>query len=252
MGDTRSCAMKERPRFLVNETTLAGGVATIAGSELHHMRDVMRLTPGDEVELLERSGVEMIGRIRRFERDRAVIDISENCPSRPRISIVLAAGLIKGPRMDFMVEKAVELGAMELWPMVAAHSQVRVIGRARLERWRRLATAAAKQSLAPALMEIAPPREFSEIVRAAPPDALKLICIPGAPPLRSALGGYKLARILLVCGPEGGFDRSEIETAEREEFIAAGLGPNRLRSETAALAALSIVSAALDELRGGS
>ena len=151
--------------------------------------------------------------------------------------------------MDFVVEKAAELGAAELWPIVAAHSVVRAPGTERLLRWRRLALAAAKQSHSESAMDVARPMNFADLIRALPKDTLAVICAPDAEPLGDAIRRLKPRTILIAVGPEGGFDASEREAAANAGFVAVGLGANRLRSETAALAAVSIAAESMHAAR---
>ncbi|HTW89792.1 MAG TPA: RsmE family RNA methyltransferase [Candidatus Binataceae bacterium] len=239
--------MKTAPRFLADQPLTRDAPASVSGAELHHLRDLMRLDAGDRVTLIDPDGGgRFAGRIRSVSRDRAIVEIGAPLAPAKRILLILAMALIKGPRMDFIVEKAVELGASELWPIISARTQMASVGAERQRRWNRLAAAAAKQSLAPALPSIRAPQGFSELIGTPYPDTLVLICVPGAKPIARVLDASRPARLILVCGPEGGFDQSELAAAEQAGFIAAGLGPARLRSETAALAALAIAAAALD------
>ena len=151
--------------------------------------------------------------------------------------------------MDFVVEKAAELGAAELWPIVSAHSVVRAPGTERILRWRRLATAAAKQSHSERPMDVLAPMNFADLIRALPQDTLAVICAPDGEPLGDAIRRLKPRTILIAVGPEGGFDASECAAAAKAGFVAAGLGANRLRSETAALAAVSIAAESLHAAR---
>ncbi len=244
--------MNRPPRFAVTSSTVEDGVARVSGAELHHMRDVMRLRVGSAVTMLDEEGVEYYGRIRRFEAGHALVEIQNRVCHGRAFSLILAAAIIRGPRMDLMVEKAAELGASEFWPLICARSRSYSPGSERVARWRRLALAAAKQSLAPRPMEVAAPRNFAELVAAPPPpQRLAIICRPGAPPLARILRDANVRDLLIVCGPEGDFDPAEAASAERAGFRSAGLGPNRLRSETAAIAALSIAAAALEEIAQG-
>lgn len=243
--------MKLAPRFAFSGLVPDSGLVKIGGAELHHMRDVMRLGAGAAVTLLDGRGGEYAGRLRRFEPDHALVEITERSAARPAPSIILAAAVIKGPRMDFLVEKAAELGAAALWPLICARALVRAPGAERTGRWRRLALAAAKQSRAPRVMEIGEPREFRRLVSAVPGGVLPLICRIGAAPLGATIRAKKPDGILIACGPEGDFDAAEIAAAHEAGFVAAGLGPARLRSETAALAALSIAACTIQELQGG-
>ncbi len=111
--------------------------------------------------------------------------------------------------------------------------------------------AAAKQSLAAHPTEIRQPLAFADLIRNVPQDTLGVICAIGAQPLGALIMRTKPRRILIVCGPEGDFDREELAAAEQAGFAKAGLSRSRLRSETAALAALSVAAAALYELDGG-
>ncbi len=244
--------MKTAPHFLADQPLAGAAMASVSGAELHHLRDLVRLDTGARVILIDPAdGGQFAGRIASVARNRATVEIESPIVVPRRIPIILAMALIRGPRMDFIVEKAVELGATEIWPIVAARSQMDAVGVERMRRWNRLAASAAKQSLAPRVPPVRTPRRFAELVDAPHPGATVLICVPGAPSMVRVLSERRLRELLLLCGPEGGFDSSELEAAARAGFIAAGLGASRLRSETAALAALAVAVAALDA-EGGS
>jgi 16S rRNA (uracil1498-N3)-methyltransferase len=244
--------MTRAPRFAIARGAVTGRIARLGGTELHHLRHVMRLKVGAPVSLIDERGIEYSGVITEFEPHHAVVEIAEGRePAHDGRVMILAAAIIKGARMDFLVEKAAELGAAELWPLVCAHSVARAAGPERLARWRRLATAAAKQSLRPHPLEIRHPLSFADLIRGRPQDTLGVICALGAEPLGGVIARMKPRRILIASGPEGDFDRLELDAARQAGFAMAGLGRSRLRSETAALAALSIAGAALDQLDGG-
>jgi 16S rRNA (uracil1498-N3)-methyltransferase len=152
--------------------------------------------------------------------------------------------------MDFLVEKAAELGAAELWPVLCTRGVVREVGDERLARWRRLATAAAKQSLAPRATEVIAPLKLEDLIRRLDGRRLCVVLSAGAPPLGAILRKAGDRAPLLLCGPEGDFTDEELAAVRAAGFLAAGLGGRRLRSETAALAALSIAAGALDEFDG--
>jgi 16S rRNA (uracil1498-N3)-methyltransferase len=245
-------AMKRAARFAISSAAVDGAVALVDGAELHHMRDVMRLMPGAEVVLFDERGAEYAGKIRSFQARHAVVEIA---PTRSRAEatagLVLAAAVIKGPRMDFLVEKAAELGAAELWPVLCTRGVVRDVGGERLARWRRLATAAAKQSLAPRATEVIAPVSLGDLIRRLDGRRLCVVLSAGAPPLGAILRKSRArAPLLLLCGPEGDFTDEELAIVRAAGFLPAGLGGRRLRSETAALAALSIAAGALDESDG--
>jgi 16S rRNA (uracil1498-N3)-methyltransferase len=242
--------MKRVPRFAISSAAVEGAVALVGGAELHHMRDVMRLLPGTEVVLFDEHGAEYAATIRAFQTRHAVVEIGAATRARAEATsdLVLAAAVIKGPRMDFLVEKAAELGAAELWPVLCARGVAREVGGERLARWRRLATAAAKQSRAPRATEVIAPLELKDLIRRLNGGRLCVVLSAGAPALGAVLRQARTRALLLLCGPEGDFTDEELAAVRAAGFLPAGLGGRRLRSETAALAALSIAAGALDEL----
>jgi 16S rRNA (uracil1498-N3)-methyltransferase len=249
-GASRTLMPSPPRRFSIAHAPDANGLARVEGAELHHMRTVLRLPVDARVSLFDPAGVEHRGVIDHYDRDRAVIRIESSSisPARPRI--ILAAAIIKGPRMDFIVEKAAELGASELWPLVCAHGLVRSPGLERIARWRRLALAAAKQSQSSSAMHVREPIGLDDLIRSVPRETLAIICEQGADPLGRVIRRAHPRAILIAIGPEGDFDDDERATAASAGFVAAGLGPNRLRSETAALGAVSIAQGLLHDAEG--
>jgi len=240
--------MSGAPRFMITSAAIDAGRARVTGKELHHLRDVMRLAAGSAIVLVAEDGRAYAAHIERFEDGAAIAAITGIvAPHRPRARVILAAALIKGPRMDFMVEKAVELGATELWPLLTARAVVRSASAERLERWRRLADAAIKQSLGAAPMTIVAPLAVEAMTAIVPDEMLAILCAQDGEPLGRILRDRRPPGMLIACGPEGDFDDGERARMLAAGFVTAGLGPNRLRSETAAIAALSIVAGAQDE-----
>jgi len=232
-------------RFAIAVKPDASGYAHVEGTELHHMRNVMRLRVGALVSLLDSAGGEHRGAIERYEHDHAVIRIDSSTRNDRAARIILAAAIVKGPRMDFLVEKAAELGASELWPLICAHGLVRSPGAERIARWRRLALAAAKQSQSAAAMEVRSAIDIDDLIRAVPSATLTVVCAQGGESLGQVIRRAHPGGILIAVGPEGDFDEDEVAKFANAGFVAAGLGANRLRSETAALAAVSIAAGLL-------
>jgi 16S rRNA (uracil1498-N3)-methyltransferase len=238
------------PRFSIARAPDASGRIHIEGAELRHIRTVLRLGVDSRVSLLDPAGVEHLGVIERYERDRAVIRVESSSPSPTRPQIILAAAIIKGPRMDFLVEKAAELGASELWPLICARGLVRSPGAERLARWGRLALSAAKQSQSPIAMELRPPVGIDDLIRGVSAGTLAVICAQGGEPLGEVIRRVHPRAILIAVGPEGDFDDDERAKTAKAGFVEVGLGPNRLRSETAALAAVSIAAGLVHDGQG--
>jgi 16S rRNA (uracil1498-N3)-methyltransferase len=256
LDDADFSKMNHPPRFAIsNDNASIGSTVRVTGSELHHMRDVMRLSAGAEVVLCGADGLEYAGRIAGFEPGAAIITITaardKNACASPRL--ILAAGMIKAARMDLLIEKAAELNAAEFWPLICARSVIREPAAGRRARWSRIALAAAKQSLRSQTMEIHEPLDVDAMVRRVPRAVFAIICVGGARPLSAVLRGMADALkapppVVLAIGPEGDFTPEEAAAMRAAGFVAAGLGSNRLRSETAAVAALSIANGIFAEL----
>jgi 16S rRNA (uracil1498-N3)-methyltransferase len=225
-------------------------MARLDAKEAHHMRDVMRLEPGDAVTLIDEEGRSYSGTISGYDREGALVQIVSSQCARPRPPLIVAPAIIKGPRMDFLVEKAAELAATELWPIVCARTVGKVPGREKIIRWQRLAAAAAKQSLALPPMRVRDAVPFAALIRRVPRDTLALICSAGSEPMMRLMATERPGGLLVTSGPEGDFVQDELEGAIAAGFVAVGLGPNRLRSETAAIAALALAGQWLNSKAG--
>jgi 16S rRNA (uracil1498-N3)-methyltransferase len=235
------------PRFRIDSEAIAADCARITGPELHHLRDVLRLRPDAEVELIDERGLKLGGHLVSVDAAQATIRIERIERPQAPPPLILAVAIVKGPRMDFAIEKAVELGATEIWPLVCARCVARDPGRERLARWRRLAIAASKQSRAMAPAAIRAPADFEAMLGRVPAGMLAVICHPDGTPFASMAGRATHQGILIACGPEGDFTPEEMAAAEQAGFRRASLGRNRLRTETAALAALAIAVSILEE-----
>ena len=212
------------------------------------MRKVLRLAPGDAVTLFDDEGWEHQGVIRSYASQSGEIAIFKS--SRPErespLRVTLAQALGKGEKMDWVVEKATELGAAAIAPFLSSRT-VPMLDRAgsekRQARWRKIALSAAKQSGRTKVPEILAIMDFPELVRAAWPCALKLLCWEGESQINLAQVRRETPRadsLLLLIGPEGGLSADEVAEAARYGFQSIGLGKRILRTETAALVALSL------------
>lgn len=236
-------------RFFVSGKDLREKRGRVSGEELAHMRRVLRLRPGDRVTLFDDQGWEHEGVIRAYtdEIGEVEIFISFRPERESPLEVTLAQALGKGEKMDWVVEKATELGARRIAPFFSSRT-VPKLDREKLERrksrWEKIALAAAKQSGRSRIPEILPASDFADLIGRSWECQLKLFFWEGE-------SGQKLAQIrrergrldsvLLVIGPEGGFGPEEASQAKRCGFQPVSLGRRILRTETAALAALSIV-----------
>jgi 16S rRNA (uracil1498-N3)-methyltransferase len=242
-------AMSKPPRFMITSEAIVDGAARVTGKELHHLRDVRRLAIGAKLVLIDEAGSAYAGQVERFEPEAAIIGVKGRiAPEQPAARVILAPAIIKGPRMEFLVEKAVELGASELWPLITARGVVRSLSADRRDRWRRLAGAAAKQSMSSAGTRIAEPLTVAAMLAIVLPDWLAILCAQDGDPFARIVRERRPRTIIIACGPEGDFNESERAQMLAAGFVAGALAPYRLRSETAALAALSVATSALHEI----
>jgi len=216
--------------------------------EVHHIRDVMRLKKGIRVTVFDGRGKEYSGSIKQADRHSVVIDIEDRADliSRMPYDLALYQAIPKKNKMDFIVEKAVELGASVIVPMLTERT-VPVIKDKELkktDRWRRIAKAASKQcgrSVLPEVLEVA---DFnSALAMAASSDLVVFAALDkDSRPLKTILRNKNPKKISVFIGPEGDFSEPEIALARDKGCSICSLGPSVLRSETAAIYILSSLS----------
>ncbi len=232
-------------RFFVPPADLAGATVTLSGEPLHHLATVLRLGAGAEVLLLDGQGQVCRCRIERLDRRTAAATVLERWSEREGVlPLRLLQGVPKGERMELVLQKGTELGISAFTPVVTSRS----IGRVDAEReekrqlrWQRIISEAARQSRRPLLPHIGPSLTLAEAL-AATSETLRLILWEGeSRPLAEVLPLQAPASVALLVGPEGGFSSDEAALAGRHGFVAVGLGPRILRSETAGFAVAAIL-----------
>jgi 16S rRNA (uracil1498-N3)-methyltransferase len=214
----------------------------LSGEARHYVDDVLRLRPGARVMLFDGLG----RRASAVLREGGAVEIAqvEAAPATGGPAVTLVCALLKADKMDFLVEKASEAGAHALWPIVARRSVVRLDmerGASRVERWRRIALAAARQCGRDHALEVEAVRPLAEALAALRASHRRILCT-GEPPLSGTLPP-RLESVALCTGPEGGFDDDEVMASEAAGFTRAGLGELTLRAETAPLVGLAAVLA---------
>lgn len=220
----------------------------IKGKDLHHIRNVLRLKPGDEITLWDASGQEFSGQIIRLEPSQALVALGNRLATHkePSLDVILGQALPKGNKMDLIITKATELGVTGIVPFLSQRTVPRLSAGAaadRLSRWNRLAYEAAKQCGRLSLPKVEPLCPFSDALAHGLQADLKLILWEEEKEagLKSILNRKEQVKsIFFLVGPEGGFTKQEVALAKDKGFLAAGLGPRILRTETVALALISI------------
>ena len=215
----------------------------LPADESHHALKVLRISPPDVITVIDGQGVVARCAASRIQGEFLVAHVLEREERRRlRPEIVVYQGAPKGTKSDDVVERLAELGIIELWFFGSERSVVRwderKIARS-TERWRQIATGAAKQSKNPYVMDVGGYVSWTELVRRAAKEAFTVVLWEEASlPLRTALTG-PADRIALVVGPEGGLARGEAEALADAGGQLVSLGPRILRTENAAFATAS-------------
>ena len=240
-----------RDRFTASELPRPGGELLLDDAQSRHLARVRRVRPGDEAELTDGRGLVARARFLGLDGGRArlrVLSVREAGPDAPA-SVAVACALPKGQRAARLVRAATEAGVSEVWPFVSRRSVVRPPEGEALARLVRVAREAAKQSGRARAPEVAAVRRIEDVLALARGFDRAILAEPeGAGPMREALAGLgRGARVLLVTGPEGGFDDAERELARSRGLVAASLECPVMRVETAAAALAAVVMYACSE-----
>ncbi|HTN71341.1 MAG TPA: 16S rRNA (uracil(1498)-N(3))-methyltransferase [Methylomirabilota bacterium] len=236
-------------RFFLPRTKIQDKRGIIDGQELDHLRRVLRLGPGDQITVFDDAGWEHEAVIRSFSIGQAEIDILQSfqVERESSLEMTLALGLTKGEKMDFVVEKATELGIQTIAPFVSAYTVPKLDDskiKKRIERWQKVALSAAKQSGRTRIPEILMLCNFGELVRQSFPNSVKLLFWEKETQrtLKDVRATEPQVRsLVLAIGPEGGFSEEEASMALAHGFSSIRLGRRILRAETAAVSAISVV-----------
>lgn len=224
--------------------------AAVHGDQAQHLSRVLRAQPGMEFDVVA-GGRAWLARIASIDRDSVHFTLLHELESKPTLPVTLLLSIFKFDRMEWAIEKAVELGCSRILPVLAERTEKHLTQAAgkRVERWRRIALEAAKQSRRSDLPEIADPLRLPQALAERP--STQRVLLSETEEDQSLLrilqaGSAAAGDLALAIGPEGGWTPAEIAAFKDAGWQSASLGPRILRVETAAIAALSIVLAVAD------
>lgn len=232
------------PRFFVSQDTFPN----ITGSDVHHIKNVLRLKPGETIELCDGLGKVYEAKILDMDNNqvncRIISETQTN--AEPAVKVTLAQCLPKGKKMDLIVQKATELGATKIIPVLAERSVSKAY---KISRWQKIAREAAEQSGRAIIPEVQETTSLKQLLAQAKNFDLALIPweLEKDNNLKKVLLNKTPKSILVVIGPEGGFSQSEINQAKEVGFKPISLGPRILRTETAGLATLASINYHFDQ-----
>jgi len=234
-----------RRRWIADE--VSGNRAALVGSHADHLAHALRGRIGQEFDIATGENVRR-GRISRIVEGRVEFELGETIPALVTPSLTLVLSIFKFDRMEWAIEKCVELGAARIVPAVAHRTEAHLASAApkRIERWQRIARQASEQSRRASPAEISQPMKLKDAVTGASGTRIVLAESEDRVTLKDALQTHiPSAEIALAFGPEGGWTRLELELFREAGWIATSLGSTILRAETAAIAATAVVLAEL-------
>lgn len=255
-----------RRRFYAPPDHIAGSTVTLSAHETHHLMHVLRMTPGDETFVFDGRGREYRCSFRKVENNHAQLEIADALSDvvESPLHLTLAQALAKGEKFDFIIQKATELGVSGIAPLVTRYSDVRLDDQQktkRVERWRRISLEAMKQCGRRQLVEITEPLTIRQFIAAneassgSPgvashiPPALLLFSERGGAAVTDALAEIsKPCAVVALIGPEGGWSDDELEALNDCGCKTVTLGPRVLRTETAAVVAVTLIQHAMGDL----
>lgn len=238
------------PKYFFDPLTITGGTVSLGGDIAHHLANVLRKTPGDEIILCDGTGLDYIMEIKTIEaparKPPAIllqVVSTYKCETELPVAITLYQGLPKGDKLELIVQKAVELGVSEIVPVETLHAVAKHKRENKADRYQRIAEAAAGQSMRGIVPIVHPPMGFADAVaRMGIGATIVAYEREDQHSLAQALNKCgKCDRINLWVGPEGGFHKDEITKLENANAQVVSLGKRILRTETAAIALLAQV-----------
>ena len=236
-------------QFFVEDTQVSPEAAVIEGSDVNHIRNVLRMRCGEKVRISSKSGKNYLCEISEITEDMVRASIIEEYEENTELpcKIYLFQGLPKSDKMELIIQKAVELGVYEIIPVAMKNCVVKLDDKkaaGKVTRWQAIAESAAKQSERSLIPTVRMPLSYKQAVEAAKELDVKLVPYEnerGMQATKDAIEAIKPGEnIAIFIGPEGGFDDSEIAMV-KEDMQLISLGKRILRTETAGMTTLSML-----------
>ncbi len=239
--------MSRPPRFFIAPSQVSGSRISISDEDVRHISAVLRMKTGDALLLCDGHGAEYhvtIAEMDKSEIKTEIVSYTKRELTAPRVT--LGQGLPKSDKMDWIVQKATELGVSNIVPLVTERTIVKIRDeQKRISRWQKIAREAAMQSNRPDIPVVEQVVSFKEFLRTPNSEPGTLSLLPweeASAPIKDVLKqNAGAAHVIVLIGPEGGFSSNEASMAREQGFHAVSLGPNILRTETAAVAVLSMI-----------
>jgi len=242
-------------RIFIKTTVREMSSLELTGEKARYLSTVLRLSPGNKLSVIDSSGSAYLAYIVSVSKKNAVLHIEEISAPAPEspLDITLMQGLLKGEKMEFIVQKASELGVRQLFPVIAERSQIQETRK--LQRWKKIAEEASRQCGRAVVTRVLEPLALIDAIHSFDNSSSAGIIFweHADLPFSSSLEKCKgKKQIILLTGPEGGFSEKEVGRAANKGFHVTCMGKRILRAETAAIAAISVTQYVLGDLSGRS
>ena len=231
----------------------SGAEAPLPAAGAYHVARVLRMREGAPLIVFDGVGGDFSAEIVRVEGDRVTVRLGEQTPGTPEspLRITLVQGVSRSERMDWTLQKATELGVASIAPVITARSVVRLDEKQAEKKqghWRGIVVGACEQCGRSRIPGVTTPIALKSYLTNAPKEGLRLVLSPAAPGSLAGLTSLP-TKVQLLIGPEGGLDDDELIAAGKAGFTPVRLGPRVLRTETAAVVALSVLQALWGDLQ---
>lgn len=235
-------------QFLISSVQKVGDRATLGNEEARHLSVVLRKKVGDEIRLTDGEGSLFQGVIESLSKKSAVVLIKEKLSAPQSFGrLILASALLKGDKIEFVLQKAAELGVSSFRPFVSSRTIPKIDPKKdKTARWQKIAQEASKQCGRAVHMIVEAPVTFEALVNRTEAEVKIIFWEESKESLRRFFSGADLKKssqpsVVVLIGPEGGFSREEINLAVRHGFAVMSLGSFVLKADTAAIAAMSLI-----------
>jgi 16S rRNA (uracil1498-N3)-methyltransferase len=245
-------------KFFVHRDKIANNTAVIEDEDVKHLYKVLRLSVGDKISINNQEGKEYLGEISEINKKQVLVNLIEELElnNESPVNFYLYQGLPKSVKMDLIAQKATELGVKEITPVITERVVVKSeLGEfKKVDRWNRIALEACKQSKRSLIPKINTPIEFDELLRDL--KAMDLIVVPYENEEGFGIKNVirhidkNIKNIAVIIGPEGGFEKSEIEELKAVGAHIVTLGPRILRTETAGFVCMAMLAYELGDMGG--
>ncbi|RJQ38083.1 MAG: 16S rRNA (uracil(1498)-N(3))-methyltransferase [Nitrospiraceae bacterium] len=260
-------------RIILSKEQIKGNRITLSGEKARYLISVLRCSAGDELQIFDGEGNLYKSKITGIENKKVIIDLLERISlnAESPLNLTLVQGILKGEKMDLVIQKSTELGIKEIIPAITERSQIRQTRK--VDRWRKIAEEASKQSGRTIVPVVHEPIEFSSWLIAHSSQPIKgfIFWEEGGLPLRETIEKmqdtrYKMhdtredlsnhpescimnpASLYLIVGPEGGFSKEEVSLSVSKGLVTVSLGKRILRAETASVSAVALIQFSLGDI----